>query len=384
MADRRSYRIRFQAPEIPSSERIEGYFQLSRESRWFSNRGPCQELLERRIVGDLGGRVFAVPVSNATTGLMVAIRALASLPAERPLVIVPSYTFVATVSAITWAGFHPLFVDVDPDSWHIDPDAVVVALAAHPGRVAVILACSTFGVPQPAELVDRLFGIAAGAGVPLLVDSAAGYGSARPDGSRPECDGDLEVYSFHATKPFAIGEGGLIVARDQHLANRVASLANFGFDETRDVAGDIGLNAKLDEWHCATALAVLDKFPEVIAARRSVSTAAKRALEPYGFTSQHGAELACSQFISILAPTSAVRDGCRELARTRGIEMRAYYEHPLHLTPTLRTFPQVGNLPVTTELAARTLSLPLANDTSEADLREVIQACVDAAMIGLG
>jgi dTDP-4-amino-4,6-dideoxygalactose transaminase len=378
MADRRHYRVRFQAPQIPQSSSIENYFQLSRDSRWFSNRGPCQELLEQRLATQLGGAVSVVPVSNATAGLMVAIRALVGVAAQRRHVLVPSYTFIATVSAISWAGYEPMFVDVDTDGWHLDPEALDAAVAAHQDSVALVMACSTFGVPHPVGTLDRLRQAASVCGVPLLVDAAAGFGSARPDGTVPSCDGDLDVYSFHATKPFAIGEGGAVVARDRDLADRVASLINFGFDVTRDVPGEIGINAKMDEWHCATALAVLDDYSSVLETRRARSRYVKAALAPHGFASQAGGELSSAQFVAVLAPSSEVRERCLHLARDRGIEFRAYYRRPLHEAAALRHYPCADSLTTTNELAARALSLPLANDISDADLDAVIEVCVDA------
>jgi dTDP-4-amino-4,6-dideoxygalactose transaminase len=379
MAERPDYLIRFQAPEIPDSSATERYFQLSRDKRWFSNRGPCQELLEERMAADLGGGVSVVPVSNATAGLMVAIRALVGFPHERRHIIVPSYTFIATISAILWAGYEPIFADVDPAGWHLSVESVNAAIASHPDSVALVMACSTFGTPHPPETLAQLRAAADAIGAPLLVDAAAGYGSARPDGRRPSCEGDLDVYSFHATKPFAIGEGGLVVATDPRLAARVASLANFGFGRDRSVATDIGINAKLDEWHCATALAVLDAFPAILASRSIRAQRVKAALAAYGFASQQGGALASNQFVAVLAPTPGIRDRCLELAAERRIEVRAYYHEPLHLVPTLADYPHADDLVTSTDLAARALSLPLANDTTDLELDLVIEACTDAA-----
>jgi dTDP-4-amino-4,6-dideoxygalactose transaminase len=380
MADRRNYRIRFQSPELPSAERIESYFRRSRESRWFANRGPCQEVLEDRLVEQLGGQVDVVPVASATAGLMVAIRALAGVATPRRRhVLVPSFTFIASVSAILWAGFEPVFVDVDPAGWHVDPDSAERAADRFGSSIALILGCSTFGTLQPDQVVSELAGIAHRLGARFLVDSAAAFGSTLPNGQHRGCDGDLDVYSFHATKPFAIGEGGVVVTRDPELSARAGALANFGFDVRHLVGDEIGLNAKLDEWHCATALAVLDGFPEVLAARRERSSRVKAALKPHGFSSQAGSELASNQFVAVLAPNRQVRAECLRLSRERGIECRAYYRDPLHTIAPLQNFATVDELAVTTDLAQRALSLPLANDMPDSDLDEVIEVCVDAA-----
>lgn len=375
MADRRSYRIRFQAPVLPDADAIERYFCRSRETRWFSNGGPCHELLSARLSADLGGDVTVVPVNNATSGLMVAIRALSGRATDRPYVVVPSYTFVASASAIMWAGYEPIFVDVDPDSWHMNVASAQRAIEQHGSGIALVMACSTFGTPQSDDRLRPLRELARSVDAPLLVDSAAGYGSATPDGRRRPCDGDADVYSFHATKPFAIGEGGAIVATDPSVGNRLAALVNFGFDVRHLVGDEIGLNAKLDEWHCATALAVLDGYPEVLANRQAASHRVKSELADYGYDRQAGSELSASQFIAVSAPSEAIRDTCIRLARERGIELRDYYRHPLHTMPTLRRFATADSLPVTADLASRCLSLPLANDMTDSELDEVIDVC---------
>lgn len=378
MADRRSYRIRFQAPLLPSVEKIDEYFSSSRDTRWFSNGGPCHELLEQRMAAALGGGVSVIPVANATLGLMVALRALAGEPGQRRYVIVPSFTFIATVSAIRWAGFEPVFVDVDPDGWHADPESVNRAVDQLGDTIAVIMGCSTFGTLQPDPTLDQLRSIARRIGAALLVDSAAAFGSALPDGRHRGCDGDLDVYSLHATKPFAIGEGGLVVAPSSEAAAHTAPLVNFGFDVRHLVGHEIGINAKMDEWHCATALAVLDDFAGIVATRQEKSHATKVALAEHGFIAQSGSDLSSAQFVPILAPNEQVRDECLRLSRERGIEFRDYYRQPLHTLPALRGAAAADALAVTNDLAARALSLPLANDMSGADVDEVVGVCVAA------
>jgi dTDP-4-amino-4,6-dideoxygalactose transaminase len=384
MADRRKYRIRFQAPEIPPPDAVDHYFRESRESQWFSNRGPCHELLEHRLAAELGGGVTVVPVANATAGLMVSIRSLTAEANGRRLVIVPSYTFVATVSAILWSGFEPLFVDVDPHSWHLDPEAIDTAAEQYDGQVALIMGCSTFGTTQSGQVLDALRSTSRRIDAPLLVDSAAGFGSRLPDGAHRGCDGDLDVYSFHATKPFAIGEGGLVVSPEVERGAQVAELTNFGFDPRHLVGDEVGLNAKLDEWHCATALAVLDTFAEVLTRRQDASNFVKSELAQHGFVAQAGSELASSQFVAVLAPNSAIRDECLQISRSRGIEFRDYYRHPLHTLDALRHYPTAGDLGTTADLAQRALSLPLSNHISEADLDEIIKVCIEASRTSHG
>ena len=278
---------------------------------------------------------------------MVALRALAGPPARPAVeVMVPSFTFAATAAAIAWAGYEPVFVDVDPDGWHLAPDALEAALASRKGAVAAVLACSTFGAPPPAATSAAWTRLADAAGVPLLVDSAAGFGS-RDEELRPlGCQGHAELFSFHATKPFAVGEGGLLTTRDRGLAQRMSALANFGLDADRQVNGVPGLNAKMDEWHAATALAALDGFEDVLARRRR-----RLALEPLGFSFQAGAERAAGQFLPALATTPEMRERTLAEARAREVELRTYFDPPLHRMPGFAHHAVAGGLEVTDALA---------------------------------
>ena len=124
------------------------------------------------------------------------------------------------------------------------------------------------------------------------------------------------MFSFHATKPIAIGEGGLVCSRDPDLAAKVSRLANFGFDAHHRVA-EPGLNAKLDEWHAATALAAIDRLPGVLAARRARAAGILDRLSGLGLTRQAGAERSTWQFVPVLARDAEQRDAILAAAEAR-------------------------------------------------------------------
>jgi dTDP-4-amino-4,6-dideoxygalactose transaminase len=374
--------IRFQKPQLPPVAEIAAYYARSEEAGWFSNRGPCHELLTERLEARLGPEVRCVPVGNATLGLMVGLRALVGARPEAREVVLPSFTFAATVDAVLWAGLEPVFVDVEPRSWHMDPAALRAALAARKGRVAAVLACSTFGVPPAPAHRAAWEAAAREAGAALLVDSAAGFGATGEDGAPLGRQGDAEVFSFHATKPFAIGEGGLLTTTDPEVAARATRLANFGFED--GVVHDApGLNAKLPEWSAATALAVLDGYDDVLARRRAAAAELLAAVEPHGFAWQAGAEGAAWQFVPVLAPSPRVREAAIARARDARIELRTYFSVPLHRMPAFASAPVAGGLGCTDDLAARALSLPMANDQSAAE-RDAIVACLAGASRAVG
>ncbi len=370
--------IRFQAPQLPPVDAVAAYFARAEAARWYSNRGPCHELLVERLEAYLGG-VRCVPVANATLGLMLGLRALAGArDARRREVLMPSFTFAATINAVLWAGLEPVFVDVEPRAWHLDPEALADALDARAATTAAVLAGSTFGTPPPAAQRTAWEHAARTAGVPLLVDSAAGFGAVADDGRVLARQGDLEVFSFHATKPFAIGEGGVVSTRDDELARRMTRLANFGFDDGV-VHADAGLNAKLPEWSAATALAVLDGYDDVLARRRATAERMLEGLEAHGYQRQAAAEGAAWQFVPVLAPSPAVRAAALESARRHDIEVRTYFSVPLHRMPAFASVPSAGGLACTDDLAERALSLPMANDLSPRDTDAIVGALATAA-----
>jgi dTDP-4-amino-4,6-dideoxygalactose transaminase len=374
--------IRFQRPELPDADAIERYFAASRERRWFSNGGPCHELLVERLGATVGGGSHCVPLSSGTLALMCGLRALAGEPAgDRREVLVPSFTFAATASAVVWAGFEPVLLDIETGSWHVSGDALQSALDQRAGSVAAVLACSTFGTPAPRALTERWEAAARGAGVPLLVDSAAGFGATDERGAALGCQGDAEVFSMHATKPLAIGEGAILSTCDAAVAEAVASVANFGFGPEREPAGPLGLNAKLDEWHCATALAALDRLPGVLDARRERAERLRESLEPHGFIFQEGSERSPWQFVPVLAPSAETRARAIDVAAERGIELRTYFDPPLHRLAPLAGAPVHGTLTATDDVCSRILSLPMANDLSPEEL-DAVGGALAAAVTG--
>ena len=373
--------IRFQAPQLPPVDAVARYFAAADDIRWYSNRGPCHRLLVERLEEYLTP-ARCVPVANATLGLMLGLRALVGTGrGVRREVLIPSYTFAATINAVLWAGLRPVFVDVEERGWHLDPLALADAISQRSDTVAAVLACSTFGVPPAASQRAAWERVTQAAGIPLLVDSAAGFGSVADDGRVLGHQGDAEVFSFHATKPFAIGEGGLLSTADDELADRLERLSNFGFEDGV-VDADIGLNAKLPEWSAATALAVLDDFPRVLASRRASAAQIVAGVEPYGYRIQDCARDASWQFVPVLTPSPSTRAAALEAADDAGIELRTYFSVPLHRMPAFAGAPIAGSLRCTEELASRALSLPMSNDLSDAAVDAIIATLARAAGAG--
>lgn len=212
----------------------------------FSNNGAEVRAFERDVTDRLfGGHGASLAVANATLGLMIAIRH-AAMQAARPdgLALMPSLTFAATGQAAIWSGLTPLICDVDPDDWSACAQAEERLLEAHAGRVAVLLPYATFG---NAIDLDRYAWLHRKHGVGVVIDAASSLGTIDDAGNGFGHDAPFAiVYSMHATKTFAVAEGGLIHSGDAGLIDQLRAMTNFGFEGSRSATLP-GINAKLPE-----------------------------------------------------------------------------------------------------------------------------------------
>src|SRR6185312_153204 len=316
---------------------------------------------------------FCVPVASGTAGLMAAVAALHEpRPGEPPReALMPSFTFPATAQAARWAGLTPRLLDVNPHHCHVAPEQLDRELALRGERVALVIAVSSFGTPPPPEVRRRWERACRDAGVSLIVDSAAGFGAIAADGVPVGRQGDVEVVSFHATKPFAIGEGGAVFTRSSELCERIELIVNFGLGADRSVQMPLGLNGKMSELHAATGLAVLDDFDAALDVRRKAARALREAAPSLGW--QRECERSTWQFVPVRFPDAAAAAAAEE--RSRGeVETRRYYL-PLHRMPAFADAP-VGadGLAHTERLASQLVCLPMAADLSAEELDSIAAA----------
>jgi dTDP-4-amino-4,6-dideoxygalactose transaminase len=373
-------RIPFQRPELPPVEAIMGYFERSVQASYFANGGPCARELATRIEARLSHRALCVPVASATAGIMAALRALCGEPSgRRRLIACPSYTFTATAGAIAWAGFEPLFVDVEPDGFGLDPDSIDAALRVRPGRVAGILACAPFGSAPAGALREAWREVARRHRVPLLLDSAPGFGAVDEEGLALGAQGDTEIFSFHATKTFAIGEGGAVTTRDPDLAARIARIVNFGIEPSSRTSTVPGFNGKLSELHAATGLAALDSFDEILAARHRLAGRIRRAADGAGLRYQRGSGGSPWQYFQALAPDFEARERVLAAAAAGRVDARTLHDPPLHRHEAFASAERAASLDVTEALAERSISLPLANHLADDEVDRIAAVAGAAA-----
>ena len=232
-------------PNIPDRERLLGRIEAILNRKWLTNNGPVVQEFERTLAEQLGVR-HCLATCNATVGLEIALKSL-GLQGE---VIVPAFTFVATVHALPWLGIDPVFCDVDSVTHNIDPDQVEALITE---RTSAILGVHLWGRPCPVEALSR---IARKHDLTLLFDAAHAMGcslAGNPIGSF----GSAEIFSFHATKFINCFEGGAITTNDDELAGRIRLHRNFGFAGLDQVVS-LGTNGKMNEVSAAMGLTCLE------------------------------------------------------------------------------------------------------------------------------
>ena len=310
------------------------------------------------------GVPHAVAVASGTDALILGLRAAGIGSGDE--VATPAFTFIAAAEAITHVGARPVFADIDPLTYNMDPASLEAALT--PGTRAVI-AVHLFG--QSAEIAE-IRAICKDRRLVLIEDCAQAIG-ADYDGVRVGGWGALGCFSFYPTKNLgACGDGGLVTTRDAALAERLRMLRHHG-SRVAYQHEIVGYNSRLDELQAAillTKVAHLDRFN---AARRAHAAAYRKALTgaPIGLPREHGRG---THVYHVYCVRAARRDAVREALAARGIASGIYYPIPLHKQAAYER--EFGNvqLPHSEQAAREVLALPIYPQLDEARIGLVCEA----------
>lgn len=355
-------------PQPPRLSTLGKGLRAIEERQIYSNGGPAVRMFERDVTDQLfAGRGASLAVSNATAGLMLALRHGVGPRANRGFfALVPALTFAATAQAAVWAGLVPLIHDIDPDTWVSDPAIEEALLRRHAGRIAALVPYATFG--RTIDL-DRYAWLARRHDVTVVIDAAASLGSLATDGANFGAGAAMAVvYSMHATKTFATGEGGLVHSGDEALIEALRRMANFGFGEARS-AQAAGLNAKLSEVGGLLASAKLQDIV-AIAKHRANLGACYRAELPEFTPQAPDPGRQCFQFWSMLLPPHLASSRATIMARLGelGIGSGHYFSPHLGQQPFFRTDALIKPTPVADDVASRIVSLPILDTMTQADV----------------
>lgn len=359
------YKIPFIKPHFPDANDLVKDFCEICENNWFTNFGPFEKELCLQISNLYHDESHVTTIANATLGIQAAVDVLMNNKSDKLDVLIPSFTFAAGPEVLIRSGFRPVFMDIDKSNWQPSFEQACAYLDKNHRKVGGILLCNIFGVGNAD--VGKWELLASNYKLPLIIDSAAGFGSSYTENEKIGLHGDCEIFSMHATKPFSVGEGGLIISRSPSLIKRIRDYQNFGFDDNRNIS-TLGTNAKLQELSCAIGLRQLDDFNRRLTLRRQTLFLYKKYLEPIGFEFMENDSLSAVCFASLLAPSSEQAIDIERELITNGVEVKRYYS-PLHFQKAISEYSTLaGSMKITENVYSRILSLPVHDEMSEADV----------------
>ena len=346
--------------------------------------GPEVRAFEAQIA-EFSGAKHALGCANGTEALALPLMAWGLKPGDA--VFCPSFTFCATAEIVPWLGAEPVFVDVLPDTYNMDPahlEACIEAVIAEGGLTPkVITAVDLFG--QAADY-PAIRAIADKYGLKLISDSAQGFGTTL-NGKHPSDWADVVTTSFFPAKPLGCyGDGGAVLTNDAELAELMDSIRVHGKVTASDLKGQsfehdpkyfnmrIGMNSRLDSMQAGILIEKLKIFAEEIEMRNTVADRYAEGLKPYVKAvpgTPDGVVSVWAQYVI----EHENRDGLQAHLKAAGIPTAVYYPVPMHVNGAYARYTAgAGNLKVTEEIMGTVLALPMHPYLTEEDQDRVIEA----------
>ena len=329
--------------------------------------GPEVAELEQRLAEYTGAR-HCITVSSGTEALVIALMALGVGPGDE--VITTPFSFIATAEAVVLVGAKPVFVDIERSTCNIDPSLIEEKITP---RTRAILPVSLYGQPADMDAINQL---AARHGLAVIEDGAQSFGATY----RGRQSGNLSTVgctSFFPSKPLGCyGDGGALFTSDEALATAMREIRVHG-QSRRYVHTRLGVGGRMDTLQCAIVLAKLERFAWEVKQRRRAAAAYDEMLHP------HLPVVSCQpDRTSVYAQyTVAVeqRDDLRAALDAAGIPTAVHYPVPIHLQPAYAHLALGERYPVSEQMAARVLSLPMGPYLSGSDARHVAGTLLQAA-----
>lgn len=343
-------------PALPPLEELMPYLESIWENKILTNGGPYHQMLEQALCDYLGVKHLCL-FANATIALITAMQSL-RIQGE---VITTPYSFVATAHSLLWNGIKPVFVDIDPRTYNLDPDKIEAAITP---QTSAIMPVHCYGRPCD---VDRIQRIADNYGLRLIYDAAHAFG-VKHKGTSLLNFGDLSILSFHATKVFNTFEGGAIICPDAKTKLHIDHLKNFGFvDEVTVVAP--GINGKMSEFNAALGLLQLKKIEANLLARAQIADRYRELLadvKGISCASEMPDTIPNNSYFPILVGDdfTVSRDRLFDALRENDVFARRYFYPLITDFPMYRGLPSAShsNLPVSREIASQVMCLPIYPD----------------------
>lgn len=342
---------------LPDKEKLFRYIDRIYESAWLTNNGQfCQEL-EVRLKEYLGVRNLIL-VSNGTLALQVTYKALGLSGS----VVTTPFSFVATASSLLWEGIKPIFADIDPETWNLNPHNIESAIKSD---TTAIVPVHVFGNPCEVEEIDK---IAKKRGLKVVYDGAHAFG-VKYKGKSVLNWGDATTLSFHATKLFHTIEGGAIITSDDDLAKKIRLLINFGITGPETIEC-VGINCKMNEFQAVMGLCVLDEMSNVCETRQKVlETYFDSLSEAFKFQKWNLNASQNYHYCPVLLFSESHVKKIQMVLKEREIFPRRYFFPSLD---SLRFLEGGSDCGISKDISGRILCLPIYSGLSSSDQKEII------------
>ena len=343
-------------PDLSGNERE--YLLDAFDSSWISSKGKYIDAFETQFC-QFTGLPHAAAVSNGTVALHLALHCLDLKPGDE--VIVPSFTYIASVNTIVQTGAKPVFAEVSAKDWLLDPKDVERRITP---RTRAIMAVHLFGLPCD---MDALAALAARHELKLIEDCAEALGTFYK-GRHVGLFGDVATFSFFGNKTVTTGEGGMVATRHPDLHRRMVIVKGQGQDPNRRYWHlELGFNYRMTNLCAAIGLAQIERVDAILERKRQIGARYRAQLEGVGFDfQQHNAEVLSSEWlVSALVPDNVDRDEVMDALADAGIETRPVFycahQMPPYFDPDL-------DLPISQTIARRGISLPSYPQLSDAQV----------------
>ena len=344
-------------PALPPMEEFSIYLNQIWESKILTNNGPFHQQFEKELADYLGVKYLSV-FANGTLALITALQAL-RITGE---VITTPFSFVATTHSLWWNNIKPVFVDIEPEYFNLDPKRIEAAITP---QTTAIMPVHVYGNPCKVYEIQQ---IADTYGLKVIYDAAHAFG-VTVNGNSILNHGDLSILSFHATKTFNTIEGGAIICHDEKTKRRIDFLKNFGFADEVTVV-EPGINAKMNELQAAYGLVQLKHVDEYIAKRKAVVEQYRDGLKDIKgirfLNDIEGIRHSYTYFPILINEEEygESRDEVYERLKQNNIYGRRYFYPLISQFPTYRGLisAQTENLPVATKIAHQVICLPIYPD----------------------
>lgn len=351
-------------PYLPNREKLNEYIDGIYERNWLTNNGPLLQELTGRLEKYLGVEHLLL-VSNGTLALQVAYHALGITDfksREITEAITTPFTFIATASSLKWEGVDPVFSDIDPKTWCLDPAQIESKITS---KTKAIVPVHVFGNACEVEAIDN---IAQKHDLKVIYDAAHAFGVTYKGQSLLNY-GDAATLSFHATKLFHSIEGGAIVFKNKQDLERAKQIINFGISGLDNI-NTLGINAKMNEFQAAMGLCVLDELENNLTSRAQVWNTYAESLGGHYQLQKLNPEIKYNHaYFPIVFDTSEQATQVLNALKENNIIARRYFFPSLD---TVNYFKLKHYQPISKDIASRILCLPIFTELNKEQLNKII------------